>query len=222
MLELLKAGQDYQQAVDMTVEFIRAQSERVRCGEITKEQAFDSMVLSTELRFLLSDPDHSTLVLTLEAKHFAKFSRQNARRAVKLRENRECDRLGIPRPDRGASSAPRTIRGPRPELKPSVLQTTQRLAATAHHEPRSQMGKWAEQAAAHRPPEIGADDDFIVENESSTVPASNALPVLPEPETRPDLDLEIAALLKKREGDAEILSSLGLDAEGKLKSDKPE
>lgn len=109
MLDLLDAAQDYRQAVSQIIAIARDENTRVSTGQTSLKDSFEYLVTNMNPLLLLKEPTKSEITIILEAKHFKKFREQNIRKARKLRENREADRLGEPRPNRGPSSAPQSI-----------------------------------------------------------------------------------------------------------------
>lgn len=101
MLSLLGAAQDYQQTMDKLFELVQETRARVESGEITLEQGFNLLAVQIRPELLLQFPYQSPVVIQQEIAHFKREARRNARKAQKLRENRQAARLGLPRPERG-------------------------------------------------------------------------------------------------------------------------
>lgn len=109
MVELIRAGQDYQQALEKLMRLVALDIKDVRNGKKTPLEAIDSISLYDQLFLLLSDPLKSATTLKLEAEYFRRNFNRNKAAAIWQANSRARRGLGA-----GASApAPR----PRPPTK---------------------------------------------------------------------------------------------------------
>ncbi len=88
MLLLLKAAQDYQQALESVIENLNQQSHMVSTGQRTLESAWELAVIGINPIILLSDPVQSAKTIMAEAIHFNANHAQNVKKAEKARISR--------------------------------------------------------------------------------------------------------------------------------------
>lgn len=112
MLALIRAGQDYQQALAQLTEFIRAEHQRVQNSQLEASAALASIYMVANGEMGLATPTTSAVTLAVEAKHFRDHQRGNNRR-----KQRQEARRGTS----GGGNAPSTM-APAPALPPSTLE----------------------------------------------------------------------------------------------------
>ena len=101
ILSLLAAAVDYQQALERYWIIAQSTRQRVGAGQLTPQQGFDLLAIETRPEWLLQHSYDSPAVIKLEQLHFKREAKRNTRKAAKARENRDADKRGEPRPDRG-------------------------------------------------------------------------------------------------------------------------
>lgn len=144
MHRLIIAAQDYRNAFDMLTNILAQQTEMLRTGERTLQQAWDIVAMSSKPILLLGDPQTSGETIIEEALHYKTTHRLNRRKAQKLRENREADANGLAR-------AKRPINAPR-QITPNYAKPSPIAQAN------ETMGQtWAERSAASRLHELTGD-----------------------------------------------------------------
>lgn len=89
MIALLRAAQDYKQALESVCETLARQDEQHRTGQITIKQAAAVCFMSARAVVMLSDPIHSAETIGIEAAHFRANERRNNKKATKAREHRQ-------------------------------------------------------------------------------------------------------------------------------------
>lgn len=198
VLSILGAAQDYQQAALQIIDFIAQQVDNVQSGKLTAEQAFRLIAIDATPQLILKYPNESEQVLRDELKHFRRHVRENTRKAEKMRINRECDKLGIPRPDRGDGRAGAL----------GVLRDRQRVEAELFAprperapDPRTPGGMWAaEQSKVKR--DVTAEDELTFDTEPTAQSATPEYkPGQLSDEARAKVEADTEKLLKQQEAE---------------------
>lgn len=90
MIALIRATQDYSNAVNFLISIIQSNTQRAASGEITAEKAlFENINMHTRVELLLHEPIQSSSTLTREAHHFKLTAKRNIRMAARARRKRE-------------------------------------------------------------------------------------------------------------------------------------
>lgn len=96
MISLIGAALDYKQALDQLVELVQSARQSPDPG-----LRLLSFAPGAHAEFLLKSALQTQLVIALESTHFRRESRRNAKKAANLREDREAERWGLTKPQRG-------------------------------------------------------------------------------------------------------------------------
>lgn len=158
MISLIGAAQDYQQALARLAERIEQYGLDTERGTISHRQALEILRLESQPHLVLSFPLESPVIIGTEAKHFKLNGRRNARKAANLRENREHEKLGLPKPDRGDGRQDKYHQTKTKQILPDAVPD---LGATA---PEYLPGSWAEKTAVQRA-QFGGKTDILPEDE---------------------------------------------------------
>lgn len=137
MLELISAAQDYKQAFERLIDAIAVYSHDAESGKKTHETALQLIAVTANASIMLRDVVTSSQTIIAETLHFKMNKKRNARKADRAREQREYQRLGLPRSDK-PTTAPRTLIPPE-SLASSTYNHVSRIDSQSESPPDRQM-----------------------------------------------------------------------------------
>lgn len=197
MLSLIGAAQDYEQALTGLVETINSFHTRALRGELSVEDALSSLAANSHPGMLLKYPLDTPVVLRIEATHFAREKRRNARKAEKLRENRMADFYNQPRPQRGhgAEHGRKGASGAAAASRQTIVAPSfHKTAGHRYPEKPEPVSSWASQVPD---PDAALGAELDLEAEPGYVPGTLS------PETRARLEEEARAIAAREQWEAE-------------------
>lgn len=88
MIELIHAGEDFQQALTLAESLVQSAYSRASSGQTTHQAELDQLGAQIVASLLLRDPIDSASALAVEASHFRRVQKHNSRAARQQRLKR--------------------------------------------------------------------------------------------------------------------------------------